>query len=454
MLLEYLRSRPTGRFLKITASTACAVLCCLSPARADPVAVACEGGAPQACLISDKRDLGAIVALSVPIGSVDERGDEHGIAHYLEHLVFRNRVVENGQPTSGQGPIDAFGNASTTYGSTTYYWQVPPERVVDAIERALTVFNPLDVGDAAAKGERDVVMREREQRFADADTRRAERLDGRLYAGSPLERPVIGTMDEIEAMTLAAANAFHTRTYDARRSTLIVAGQFDAVKVKAALRTQAIFPALPKVQVIAYDRPSPLTEADRVRIVDTFTTVERTYDGVVVETPDNGSTAAGTILGRYLDSDLPGAPRDILVRKRDDVRAVGFSVSEPVPGWFMLRVSMTVRPGATEQALDAPWNAWNEERTRLQENGIPPEAVDRLRARLIETIARTRDRGLETGNDLIGWLASGGTVEDWRTTPKPWRRSRTSMSIAFSNASEHRYAPSWPMPYRPLAELY
>ena len=89
--------------------------------------VDCIDHAPSVCLLPDSA-ASVLVALTLPVGSTDEEPSEYGLAHYVEHLIFHGRAVEDGEPTPGQGGIDRWGNACTTRWATTYHWTVPAER--------------------------------------------------------------------------------------------------------------------------------------------------------------------------------------------------------------------------------------------------------------------------------------------------------------------------------------
>ncbi len=377
----------------------------------------CSENTFRLCLLPDPDAQSVLVALTLPVGSADEGAGENGMAHYVEHLTFRNRKVEAGEPTPGRAGIDRWGNAHTTPWATTYHWTVPPERAEEAVARALAVLAPLDVSEEAAAQERAIVQREREQRHAGADARRAEAIDAALYSGNPLERNVIGTPGEIAALDLAAARAFHERHYRAGDATLVVAGPVDEAAIRAAVEKAAEgldrTPGTP--QPVALDLPPLPLEARH--LTDRFGAPERTLD-VVAPTPDDHATLAATgVLDAWLASSLPGAPYSALVRERDDLRDASAAVWEVVPGWTGLGVALTLRPSLDAAALDAPWAAWEALWADLVRDGLDEATVERLRARLLRDVTKRREDGQEAAWDLIAWLESGETVADWESYP-------------------------------------
>ena len=351
------------------------------------------------------------------MGAADEAPNEHGLAHYVEHLTFRGREVDDGEPTPGQGGIDRWGNAYTTSWATTYHWTVPPERAEEAVARALAVLAPLDVSEEAAAQERMIVQREREQRRAGPDARRAEAIDAAAYAGTPLARPVIGTAQEVKALGLAAARAFHERHYRAGDATLLVAGPVDEAAIRAAVEKAAEgldhTPGTPRP--VALDLPPLPPEA--LRLTDHFGAPERTLDAVA-PTPDDPATLAATgVLDAWLTSSLPGAPYPALVRERDDLRDASAGVWEVAPGWTGLGATLTLRPSLDAEALDAPWAAWEALWADLVRDGLDEATVERLRARLLRDVTQVREDGQAAAWDLIAWLESGETVRDWQSYP-------------------------------------
>ena len=415
-----------------------------------PSASPCILSEPIVCILPGPAAPSALVVLTIPAGSSAERAGEHGVAHFLEHLTFRNRDVENGEATSGAVGIDRYGNAYTTPFATTYHWTVPPERAEEAIARALRVLAPLDVSESVADQERAIVRREREQRKATADAKRSIAVSAALYDGTPLARTVIGTSDEIDALTLEAARAFHERHYHPGEAVLVVAGAIDRETLTTALDDirnppSAIAPvedALSRAgtAVVRSDEsfsPTTLDSRKPTRLVvrGPFGAPARTMDAVVLtERPDVARTdatdlATGELLEAFLNSGLEGSPRVALEKGRgrvpeavgDKVRDASFLIDEVVPGLLYLGVTIGLRPtiegNAVTPALDTAWRAWEDEWTALRANGLPDGVFERLRGRIVADIARERADAIQSAWSLIGWLEAGASADDWATYP-------------------------------------
>ena len=414
------------------------------------------------CVLADGSASEVLVALMVPVGAVAEGPNEHGVAHYLEHLVFRDRTVESGEPTSGAVGIDRYGNAYTTPFATTYHWTVPPERAGEAIERAIAVLGPLDLSPTVAEQERAVVQREREQRFADPFAKRAGAIEAALYAGTPLERSLIGTPDEIEALTAEAALAFHAAHYVPADALLVVAGAVDHLAVASAVlrgrsaagidassanangsdatasvpgpRTSANEPgtvgggAAGARAIVARIVASPHAP-DHLVVSGPFGAPERTGDALVRTTPDAATVAATDLIAAFLGSGLSGSPRVALEEGServpdavaDDVREALFDVRELVPGLSFVGVTLKLRPSVEadrrEATLADAWEAWEAEWDALRRSGIPPDAFERLHARVVTDLERQRDDVVASAWSLIGWLEAGSDPSEWAAHP-------------------------------------
>ena len=400
------------------AGLACALWLAAGAAAAQ-VAVECEPGAPRLCLAADPADLSVLVALTLPVGSADEGPGEHGLAHYVEHLTFRGRSVENGEPTPGAG-------AGSTAGATPT--RRPGPRPTTGPCRP------------SARGRRWPVPwpcwapwtsprrpRPRSAPSSCASASRAmpaptpgvrERWTRRCTPAQPLARPVIGLPEEIAALDPEAARAFHGRHYRAGAATLVVAGPIEPEAIREAV---AAHDPLPEggaagggpIHAYALDARPPET----LRLEDVFGAPERTLDAVA-RTSDGPKTLAATgVLDAWLGSGLPGAPGPVLGRGREDVRELSAGVWEVVPGWTALGVTLTLRPSGEEDGLDAPWAAWEALWAELRRDGLDADTVARLRARLVRDLEDGRDDGQSAAWDLLAWLEAGETAEDWASYP-------------------------------------
>lgn len=172
----------------------------------------------------------------VRTGARHEGERYHGLAHFLEHLVFRGtRDYPDGRIDD---IVDGFGgyiNAATSKDSTRYYIQSANEQAPLALDiLADMALHPLvDTSDVQA--EKPVVIEEIRRGRDNPYRQLSERLAGRLFAGHPYERNIIATPQKIQDATRELILEYHRRHYHPSNMALILSGGFDPKAVKNAI---------------------------------------------------------------------------------------------------------------------------------------------------------------------------------------------------------------------------
>jgi zinc protease len=162
-------------------------------------------------------------------GSLDEVDGTSGVAHLLEHLMFK------GTPTVGAGEfskrVAAAGgrdNAFTSRDYTAYFQQVPKESLEEVMRLEADRMRHLTLDSKEFAPELKVVMEERRMRTDDEPTSILyEQLMAAAFIASPTRRPVIGWMNDLEAMTVQDARDWYDRWYVPNNATLVVVGDVD-----------------------------------------------------------------------------------------------------------------------------------------------------------------------------------------------------------------------------------
>lgn len=194
----------------------------------------------------DERDTVATLHVWTAVGTCDEAPGASGIAHMLEHMMFR------GTPAVPDGAFDArveaLGvsvNAFTWHDHTTYTSTGPAECLPVLLELEADRFANLAVSPEAFSPERDVVANERRQ-MVDAvpDALLSEAFHAALFDGTPYAWPTIGWAEDIAAYTADALRAFHRARYVGSNVHVVAVGNFDAAAIEAEIaRTFASLPA-------------------------------------------------------------------------------------------------------------------------------------------------------------------------------------------------------------------
>src|SRR5215212_1730906 len=167
-------------------------------------------------------------------GSADDPLGQSGIAHFLEHLMFkgteRHPAGEFSQVVSALGGQE---NAFTSYDYTAYFQRVAREHLNTMMAFEADRMTSLVLDDAVVAPERDVVLEERRMRVeTDPAAQLSEAMAASLFVHHPYGLPIIGWMHEIEALTRDHALAYYRRFYTPENAILVVAGDVTGDEVR------------------------------------------------------------------------------------------------------------------------------------------------------------------------------------------------------------------------------
>ena len=180
----------------------------------------------EAVVIEDHRAPVVVQMVWYRIGSADETPGKSGIAHYLEHLMFKGTdklaAGELSKTVTANGGMD---NAFTSYDFTTYFQRIAADRLDLVMGMEADRMANLRIGEDDWQAERQVVLEERAQR-TDSDPRAlfAEERAAVQYYNHPYGRPVIGWRQEMEGLTRDDALAWYGAHYAPNAAVLVVAG--------------------------------------------------------------------------------------------------------------------------------------------------------------------------------------------------------------------------------------
>ncbi|MGK2951465.1 MAG: M16 family metallopeptidase [Thiobacillus sp.] len=168
-------------------------------------------------------------------GSMDEFNGTTGVAHVLEHMMFKG--TQDVPPGEFSKRIAAAGgreNAFTSRDHTAYFQQMQKDRLELAMRLEADRMANLVISDELFAKEIQVVMEERRLRTDDQPQSVVyERLMATAYQAHPYRRPIIGWMDDLQNMTAQDARDWYTRWYAPNNATLVVAGDVKADEVIA-----------------------------------------------------------------------------------------------------------------------------------------------------------------------------------------------------------------------------
>ena len=192
------------------------------------------GNGLQVVVIPDHRTPVVTEMIWYKVGSADETPGKSGLAHFLEHLMFKGTSKHPaGEFSQTVLRIGGNENAFTSVDYTGYFQRVPREQLGRMMEFEADRMTGLILKDENVLPERDVVLEEYNMRVANnPEARLIEQIMAALYLNHPYGRPVIGWHQEIEKLDREDALAFYKRFYAPNNAILVIAGDVDANEVR------------------------------------------------------------------------------------------------------------------------------------------------------------------------------------------------------------------------------
>ena len=166
-------------------------------------------------------------------GSMDEVNGKTGVAHVLEHMMFKGTYkVKAGEFSRLVAAVGGRENAFTSRDYTAYFQQVEKSKLEDVIKLEADRMSNLNFDDAEFLKEIQVIMEERRLRTEDNPSSLLnESLMATAYMSSPYRHPVIGWMNDLQNMKAADARDWYRSWYAPNNATVVIAGDVDSKKV-------------------------------------------------------------------------------------------------------------------------------------------------------------------------------------------------------------------------------
>jgi zinc protease len=163
------------------------------------------------------------------VGSKDDPQGRSGFAHLFEHMMFKStRNMQSEMMDRLTEDIGGFDNAFTTDDNTVYYEVVPSNYLETLLWAEADRLSGLNVDEPNFKSEREVVKEEyRQSVIAPPFGRFDYLLQQKSFVSHPYKRPTIGSIEDLDAASLADVQAFHATFYRSDNATLVVVGDFD-----------------------------------------------------------------------------------------------------------------------------------------------------------------------------------------------------------------------------------
>jgi zinc protease len=370
-------------------------------------------------VVSDRRVPVVSHMLWYKVGAADEPLGQSGIAHLLEHLMFKGtHDIGPGEFSRIVARNGGQENAFTSYDYTTYFQNIAKDRLELVMRMEADRMTNLVLSDAQVAPERLVVLEERRQRVDnDPGAILSEEAQAVRYLNYPYGKPIIGWAKEIAALTTQQVLDFYRRWYAPDNAILVVSGDISADELRPlAERTYGRIRrgAVPQ----RMDLLEPQQRAER--------RIARADDRVRQPTWTRSWPAPSYRYGaveqayplQVLDEIMGGGATSRLYRKLvvEQQLAVSASASyEPAkrgPSNFV--VSASPRPGVSLERLE---QAVAEIIGEVVEAGLTDDEVERAKRRMVAEVVYARD-SYGTAARLLGEaLAIGRSTEDVEAWP-------------------------------------
>ncbi|MCE2510353.1 MAG: insulinase family protein [Alphaproteobacteria bacterium] len=354
------------------------------------------------------------------VGAMDETPGKSGLAHFLEHLMFKGtKKIAPGDFSkiiARQGGTD---NAFTSQDFTAYHQTIASDRLELVMRMEADRMQNLILDDTNVLFERDVVMEERRSRFEnDPAAMLSVKVDEALYRNHPYHKPIIGWTQEIEALTTEDALAFYRRHYAPNNAILVVAGDVTTETLRPL--AEKIYGNIPPREVHQTFVPEEPAETTARRVTMRSTEVRqpsflRRYTAPNQKMAMAGEAQAVEVLAAILGNG--GTSRLYLELVVKQKLAAGVSVRyDPMargPAAFSIYAIPT--PDVGIEAIEAAIEA---ELEKLIEKGVTETETTHAINQLQAAATYARD-SLDTGAQTIGAaLASGYAIEDVEQWPE------------------------------------
>ncbi|MEX1147714.1 MAG: pitrilysin family protein [Sphingomonadales bacterium] len=420
----------TGRFLH---SVLVAAFLVAAPFAAVPLSAANNGveaftlrNGMEVVVIPDHRAPIVTHMVWYRVGSADEPVGRSGIAHFLEHLMFkRTRTLEDGEFSRIVAQNGGRHNAFASYDFTGYYQNVARDRLELMMKLEADRMVNLRLRKEDIASERDVIIEERRMRVDNNPAAMLnEQMMATLFHRHPYGTPVIGWLPEMQGLDLDFALEFYRDHYTPSNAVLIVAGDVTVDEVRILAKRH--YGRIRSREVTPRSRPAepPAVAPRQVELSDPRVRQpgwNRLYLAPGYHRAEPGEAEALAVLGEILG----GSPTSRLYRRL----VVESEVATDAGAWYqgtaydLGRVGVYASPLPEEDPERAREALMVIEReveaivADIVENGISDAELDRTRRKLVADSVYARDSIASMAQMYGRALTTGSTVEDVNEWP-------------------------------------
>ncbi|QAU33374.1 pitrilysin family protein [Janthinobacterium sp. 17J80-10] len=339
-------------------------------------------------------------------GSMDEVNGTTGVAHVLEHMMFKGtKTLKPGEFSARVAALGGRENAFTSSDYTAYFQQIEKTRLPKVMALEADRMANLVLDKKEFEKEIKVVMEERRLRTDDQPLALVhEALNAVAYTAHPYHHPIVGWMSDLQNMTVEDARAWHDRWYAPNNAVLVVIGDVDAKAVLALAEKH--YGRVPR-KVVGSTKPQVEPPQRGMRRVVVKAPAENPYVALAYKVPALRDVEKDTdayaldVLSAVLDGYDNARLNAKLVRTDRVANSAGASYSGVSRGPVMFVLDGVPAAGTTTEQLEKRLRA---EVARIAAEGVSESELQRVKTQLIAEQIYKRD-------SIFGQAMEIGTME-------------------------------------------
>jgi zinc protease len=347
-------------------------------------------------------------------GAADDPAGKSGIAHFLEHLMFKG-TPENPKGVFSEIVAELGGqeNAFTSVDYTAYFQRIDKAHLGRMMQLEADRMVNLVLEDGEVASERDVVLEERRMYYdSDPAAQLYEVLSSTLFSHHPYGTPVIGWEHEIEGLSREDALTYYRRFYTPENAVLVVAG--DVAREEVRVLAEASYGRLPRRNA-APERSRPMEPPARahrlVSLADEKVEQETLHKIIAAPSfhrPGDADPYALDALAHILGGGAVSRLYTRLVMEQEIAVGAGASYWGSTLDHGRIHVSAVPREGVTLEALDKAVLAVIDE---IVAGGVTDEELERTKTRLIADMVYAQDNQTTLARMYGSTLTSGLSID-------------------------------------------
>lgn len=374
----------------------------------------------EVVVIEDTRAPVVVHMVWYRAGSADEAPGVSGIAHYLEHLLFKGtETMEPGEFSATVAKNGGRDNAFTSYDYTAYFQRVAADRLELMMRMESDRMVNLQIGEEDIATERDVIIEERNQRVENSPGALfREQHNAAQFLNHRYGVPIIGWQHEMLGLGLKEAKDFYHQFYAPNNAVLVVAGDVRPDEVRALAETYyGVIPANPDLP--ERTRPQEPRQMAERRIVFEDPRVAQPYvmRSYLAPERDSGAQEEAAALSILADI-LGGGTTSVLTQK------LQFETQTVVQAqaWYRglslddTTFNVVVVPAAGVTLEEAEF-AMDTAIAEFMETGVDAAQLERIKKQIYASETYARDDVSGMANRYGAALTSGLTVADVQAWP-------------------------------------